>query len=182
MTLAAASQAVVNAGGAPTGTVSKNTNFLVMNTGEYAPLSVNGVSSKARKAVELAEAGKPIAVIDEGDYLQMIRQPVPQSGEPHPVGKEVLEVWEARLIDLEFELDDLEDELADMGLEDDHDDGWKPWDDLEAEIETGRYLQSGRKIPEAQIEEKREKVKAMKQRDANLPSIVEKKRKQIEGQ
>lgn len=70
MTRAEASQLAVNCGAQATKSVSKNLNYLVVGMTDFSRVK-DGMSSKMRKAVELAEAGHDIEIIHEGDFLRM---------------------------------------------------------------------------------------------------------------
>lgn len=70
MTRAEASQLAVNCGAQATKSVSKNLHYLVVGMTDFSVVK-DGMSSKMKKAVELAEAGHDIEIIHEGDFLRM---------------------------------------------------------------------------------------------------------------
>ena len=71
MTREAAFQVTVNSGGAPTNSVSKKTDYLVLGMTDYTKVSTGGMSSKMRKAAELADSGAMIEIINEDDFLRL---------------------------------------------------------------------------------------------------------------
>ncbi len=93
--------------------------------------------------------------------------------DPEPVIEAVMNRWEEALWELECDLDDMEADLSEF--EDEH----PPWEDLEQELSTGVYPKSGRAIPENRLVKKREDVRAMKQRHAELPALIEAAREQL---
>ncbi len=71
MTRMEAAQLVVNAGGQPTNTVSKLTDYLVFGEQDFSKFVDGAMSSKTRKAAELVRLGHPLEIISERDFLRM---------------------------------------------------------------------------------------------------------------
>ncbi|MDE0116625.1 MAG: exonuclease domain-containing protein [bacterium] len=71
MTRKEAFQVTVNSGGEPSTSVSRRTDLLVVGITDFATVGTGGMSSKMRKAVELANSGAMIEIIDEGDFLRL---------------------------------------------------------------------------------------------------------------
>ncbi|MXZ77958.1 MAG: hypothetical protein F4Z06_06730 [Acidimicrobiia bacterium] len=71
MTREDAFQVTVNSGGEPSASVSRRTDYLVVGMTDFAKVGTDGMSSKMRKAVELAGSGATIEIIDEGDFLRL---------------------------------------------------------------------------------------------------------------
>jgi len=67
-----AQQAIVDVGGKPSTTVSKFTNFLVVG-GEFHGLLHNHQSHKLEAALALRAEGAPIELLNERDFLSMLR-------------------------------------------------------------------------------------------------------------
>ena len=71
LTREAAFQVTVNSGGAPSTSVSKQTDYLVVGMTDYAKVGTDGMSSKLRKAVELSGSVAKTEIIDENDFLRL---------------------------------------------------------------------------------------------------------------
>lgn len=71
MTREAAFQVTVNSGGMPSTSVSKQTDYLVVGMTDFGKVGTSGMSSKMRKAVELADSGARIEILDEDDFLRL---------------------------------------------------------------------------------------------------------------
>ena len=71
----AAAQAVVNVGARVSGSVSKNTDYLVVGMTDFSRVGQDGMSSKLRKAVELATTGSELEIIDENEFLALLGSP-----------------------------------------------------------------------------------------------------------
>ena len=67
-----AAQLVVDAGGRAMTSVSKKTDFLVFGEQDFSKFVDGDMSAKTRQTVELAEAGHPIEIISEADFMEMI--------------------------------------------------------------------------------------------------------------
>ena len=67
-----AAQLVVDAGGRAMTSVSKKTDFLVFGEQDFSKFVDGEMSAKTRQTVELAEAGHPIEIISEADFMEMI--------------------------------------------------------------------------------------------------------------
>ena len=65
-------QAAVDAGAAPSQSVSKRTNYLVVGTTGLRKVGVSGLSSKHRKALDFAAAGSGIQIIDEDRFVCLL--------------------------------------------------------------------------------------------------------------
>lgn len=65
-------QQVVNIGGEVAGSVSKKVNILVVADLNPQVVGPDGQSSKLRKAVQLAEAGAPIEIMESRDFLRLL--------------------------------------------------------------------------------------------------------------
>lgn len=65
-------QAAVDAGAAPTGSVSKRTDYLVVGTIELRKVDESGLSSKHRKALGLVAEGSNLQVIDEDQFVCLL--------------------------------------------------------------------------------------------------------------
>jgi DNA polymerase-3 subunit epsilon len=74
MTRAEAQKLLLNSGAKVTSSVSKNLNFLVSGTQDVRRLSEgSSQSSKHRKVMELRDQGNEIEIIDEEQFLQLLR-------------------------------------------------------------------------------------------------------------
>jgi DNA polymerase III subunit epsilon len=71
MTRVEAAQAAVNCGAKAANSVSKKVDYLVVGLTDFTRVK-DGMSSKMKKAVDLAEDGHPLEIIDEGDFLKML--------------------------------------------------------------------------------------------------------------
>lgn len=71
MTRKAAAQLVVNCGGETHNGPTKTTDYLVVGMTDFTKVR-DGMSGKMRKALELADAGSGIEIIDEGAFLKML--------------------------------------------------------------------------------------------------------------
>ncbi len=65
-------QAAVDAGAAPTGSVSKRTDYLVIGTIDLRRVGETGLSSKHRKTLDLIAEGSQIQVIDEDQFVCLL--------------------------------------------------------------------------------------------------------------
>ena len=65
-------QAAIDAGAAPTGSVGKRTDYLVVGTIDLRRVGETGLSSKHRKALGLAAEGSQIQVIDEDQFVCLL--------------------------------------------------------------------------------------------------------------
>ena len=72
MTRAEAAQKAVNVGASATNSVGAKLDFLVVGQTDFDRVGSDGMSSKLRKAVELAESGKPLEIISEDDFLILV--------------------------------------------------------------------------------------------------------------
>ena len=67
-----AAQAVVNAGGDFTDSITKRTDLLVVGAQDLAKLNGHDQSSKMRKAADMASQGHSIEIIDESEFYQLL--------------------------------------------------------------------------------------------------------------
>ena len=75
-TRATAAQAVVDCGAKATNSISPKTDYLVVGRTDLRKVGTDGMSNKMRKAVEIAEAGHDLEIIDETEFLQLLgREP-----------------------------------------------------------------------------------------------------------
>jgi len=72
MTRTEAAQAAVDVGSEAQNGVTKKTDYLVMGITDLKVVGGDGMSSKLRKAVELAESGQNIEIIDEDEFRQLL--------------------------------------------------------------------------------------------------------------
>lgn len=72
MARAEAAQKAVNVGATVTNSVGAKLEFLVVGQTDFTRVGSDGMSSKLRKAVELAESGKPLEIIGEDDFLILV--------------------------------------------------------------------------------------------------------------
>lgn len=72
MTRTEAAQAAVDVGAEALNNVTKKTDYLVMGITDLKVVGSDGMSSKLRKAVELAESGQSLEIIDEGEFRQLL--------------------------------------------------------------------------------------------------------------
>lgn len=68
-----AMQKVVDMGGVLKSSVSKKTNYVVVGIQDKSIVGEDGMSSKERKAMDLVIDGYPIRIIDENEFLSMIK-------------------------------------------------------------------------------------------------------------
>ena len=68
-----ASQAILNVGGILKSAVSSKTNYLVVGKQDLSAVGSKGVSSKEIKAAELIKSGKPIKIISEDDFIDLLQ-------------------------------------------------------------------------------------------------------------
>ena len=68
-----AAQAILNVGGVLKSAVSGVTNYLVVGKQDSSLVGPTGVSSKETKAAELIRKGKPIKIINEDDFLLLLK-------------------------------------------------------------------------------------------------------------
>lgn len=80
MERAAAAQLVVNAGGTFSPSVTKTTNYLVFGEQDFSKFVDGAMSGKTRKALALIEAGAPLQIVGEDDFLRLVWSSGP--GEP----------------------------------------------------------------------------------------------------
>ena len=71
-TRAEAAQAAVDCGAKATDSISSKTDYLVVGRTDLGKVGTDGMSNKMRKAVEIAEAGHDLEIIDETEFLQLI--------------------------------------------------------------------------------------------------------------
>lgn len=71
MTRVEAAQAAIDRGAKASNSVSKKVDYLVVGLTDFTRVK-DGMSSKMRKAIDLAEQGNPLEIIDEGDFLKML--------------------------------------------------------------------------------------------------------------
>ena len=72
MTRTEAAQLVLNVGAVPTDSVSKTLNYLVVGLTRFGVVGSDGMSSKLRKAVALAEEGHDLEIIDERELVRLL--------------------------------------------------------------------------------------------------------------
>lgn len=72
MTRVEAAQAAVDVGAEAQNAVTKKTDYLVMGITDLKVVGSDGMSSKLRKAVDLAESGQNLEIIDEGVFRQLL--------------------------------------------------------------------------------------------------------------
>ncbi len=72
MTRTEAAQFVLDVGAVPTDSVSKTLNYLVVGLTRFGVVGSDGMSSKLRKAVTLAEEGHDLEIIDEREFLRLL--------------------------------------------------------------------------------------------------------------
>ena len=72
MTRTEAQQATLDVGGRVTATVSKATDFLVVGQQDHRLVGDDGMSSKQEKAIKMKQAGAPIEILSEADFLQSL--------------------------------------------------------------------------------------------------------------
>ena len=65
-------QAAVDAGAAPTGSVSKRTDYLVLGATDLRSVGESGMSTKHRKALALAATDNRIQIIDEDQFVCLL--------------------------------------------------------------------------------------------------------------
>ena len=68
-----ASQAILNVGGILKSAVSGKTNYLIVGKQDLSVVGSKGVSSKEIKATELIKSGKPIKIISEDDFIDLLQ-------------------------------------------------------------------------------------------------------------
>lgn len=68
-----ASQAILNVGGILKSAVSGKTNYLIVGEQDLSVVGPKGVSSKEIKAAELIKSGKPIKIISEDDFINLLQ-------------------------------------------------------------------------------------------------------------
>jgi NAD-dependent DNA ligase len=66
-------QAVVDVGGRPVTSVSKLTDFVVVGGEFHGLLAGHEFSSKLEKALALRREGRPLELLDEHDFLSVLR-------------------------------------------------------------------------------------------------------------
>jgi DNA polymerase-3 subunit epsilon len=72
MTRAEAAQKAINVGASVTNSVGAKLDFLVVGETDLDRVGSDGMSSKLRKAVNLAESGTPLEIIGENDFLMLV--------------------------------------------------------------------------------------------------------------
>lgn len=72
MTRIEAAQKAVNVGAQVADNMSAKVDFLVVGETDYSKVGSDGMSAKLRKAVAMAESGKPLEIIGERDFMQMV--------------------------------------------------------------------------------------------------------------
>ena len=65
-------QAAVDAGAAPTGSISKRTDYLVVGAIDLRRVGDSGLSSKHRRALDLVDEGSEIRIIDEDQFVCLL--------------------------------------------------------------------------------------------------------------
>ncbi|WP_406540887.1 BRCT domain-containing protein [Clostridium ljungdahlii] len=70
-----AMQKVVNLGGTLKSGVSKKTDYLIVGNQDKSLVGENGISSKEEKAAELNENGSSIKILNESEFLELIKTP-----------------------------------------------------------------------------------------------------------
>jgi len=70
MTRSEAQQVIVNIGGTSGESIRKDTGFLVVGQQDYRIVGDSGMSSKQRKAIDMANKGCPIEILSEEDFLK----------------------------------------------------------------------------------------------------------------
>jgi DNA polymerase-3 subunit epsilon len=70
MSRAEAFQLIADIGGIPSDSVTKNTDYLVVGQQDFRIVGQDGMSSKQRKAIEIAEKGCPIEILSEEDFVK----------------------------------------------------------------------------------------------------------------
>ncbi|MCY4068541.1 MAG: BRCT domain-containing protein [Acidimicrobiaceae bacterium] len=65
-------QAAVNAGAKPLQSVGKRTDYLVLGATDPRKVGETGLSSKHRKALDLAAEGFPVEIIDEDQFVCLL--------------------------------------------------------------------------------------------------------------
>lgn len=68
-----ATQAILNVGGIPKSTVSSKTNYLIVGKQDLSVVGSKGMSSKEIKAAKLIESGKPIKIISEDEFVELLQ-------------------------------------------------------------------------------------------------------------
>ena len=71
-TRAEAAQAAVGCGAKTSDSISPKTDYLVVGSTDLRRVGTDGMSHKMRKAVEIAEAGHDLEIIDETEFLQLL--------------------------------------------------------------------------------------------------------------
>jgi len=72
MTRTEAQQSILDVGGRVTTGVTKVTDFLVVGQQDYRLVGDDAMSNKQEKAIQMKEAGAPIEILSEADYLQSL--------------------------------------------------------------------------------------------------------------
>jgi len=67
-----AQQAILDVGGKVTASVTKTTDFLVVGQQDHRLVGDDGMSNKQAKAILLKQAGAPIEILSEADFLQSL--------------------------------------------------------------------------------------------------------------
>lgn len=65
--------AVIQIGGMSPDTLTKDTDYLVVGVQDLRIVGEKGLSGKMKKAAQYKEAGKDIEIIDEKDFLEMMK-------------------------------------------------------------------------------------------------------------
>lgn len=73
LTRLAAAKEVKNVGGSVQNNVTKTTNFLIMGNQDYSLFTDGKQSNKTKKARVYIKQGQPIQIIDETEFLEMLR-------------------------------------------------------------------------------------------------------------
>ena len=75
MTRRDAAQAAVNVGARVGGNISATTDYLVVGMTDFSRVGLDGMSSKLRKAFQLATSGLKLEIIDENEFLALLGDP-----------------------------------------------------------------------------------------------------------
>lgn len=72
MTRTEAQQTILDVGGRVTASVSKATDFLIVGQQDHRLVGDDGMSNKQEKAIQMKQAGAPIEILSEADFLQSL--------------------------------------------------------------------------------------------------------------
>ena len=82
-------QAAVDAGAAPTGSVSKRTDYLVVGTIDLRRVGETGLGSKHSTALDLVAEGSQIRIIDEDQFVCLLAGTITRDSPDQPVEDEI---------------------------------------------------------------------------------------------